>query len=194
MVKEEIVLRIIEILAHFFVGLIIYKATINAPSRAVQDQKNREQEEAARNRKLSIFYTLMQTRTQRLSYRHTEALNMIDMEFNGINDITYSWSEYLDHLNNKPSDAKDSDAKNIGLWLAEGDKLFINMLYEMSKFLGYSYTKLDIKNKFYSPQGHYYQELNQREIQAYLADILSHRKAFPIVIKQEEDNTNPKPN
>ena len=40
----------------------------------------------------------MQTRNDRISYRHTEALNMIDMEFNGINDITYSWSDYLDHL------------------------------------------------------------------------------------------------
>jgi hypothetical protein len=184
MEKAETVLRIIEILAQFVVGLIIYKATINAPSRAVQDQKNREQEEAARNRKLSIFYTLMQTRTQRLSYRHTESLNMIDIEFNGINDITYSWSEYLDHLNNN----KDTDQ-----WRTEADKLFINMLYEMSKFLGYSYTKLDIKNKFYSPQGHYHQELNQKEIETYLADIVSHRKAFPIVIKQEQDNTNPKP-
>lgn len=61
------------------------------------------------------------------------------------------------------------------------------MLYEMSKFLGYSYTKLDIKNKFYSPQAHYYQELNQREIEQYLADILAHRKAFPIIIKQDQE-------
>jgi hypothetical protein len=185
MEKVEMVLRIIEILAQFFVGVMICIATIKAPSRAVQDQKNREQEEVARNRRLTIFYTLMQTRTQRLSYKHTEALNMIDMEFNGINNITYSWSEYLDHLNN----AKDTDQ-----WRIEGDKLFINMLYEMSKFLGYSYTKLDIKNKFYNPHAHYYQELNQREIETYLADILSHRKAFPIVIRQEKDNTNPKPN
>ena len=185
MESTEIALRIVEILAQLFVGVIIYIATMKAPSRAVQDQKNREQEESARNRKLSIFYTLMQTRNQRLSYRHTEALNMIDMEFNGINNITYSWSEYLDNLNNY----KDSDQ-----WRIEQDKLFINMLYEMSKFLGYSYTKLEIKNKFYNPQSYYDTELNQKEIEQYLADILSHRKAFPIVIKQDEDNTNSKPN
>jgi hypothetical protein len=172
------VLTILAILAQLFVGAMIYLATMNAPSRAVQDQKNREQAEATRDRKLRIFYTLMQTRTNRLSYKHTEALNMIDMEFYGINDITYSWSEYLDNLNN----LKDNEG-----WRTEGDKLFINMLYEMSKFLGYSYTKLDIKNKFYSPQAHYCQELNQREIEQYLADILSHRKALPIIIKQDQE-------
>lgn len=185
MESTEVALRIFEILAQIFIGVMIYRATMKAPSRAVQDQKNREQEESAKNRKLSIFYTLMQTRSQRLSYRHTEALNMIDMEFNGIDDITYSWSEYLDNLNNY----KDSDQ-----WRTEQDKLFINMLYEMSKFLGYNYTKLEIKNKFYSPQSHCNTELNQREIEQYLADILSHRKSFPIVIKQDEDNTNYKPN
>jgi hypothetical protein len=39
MEKAETVLRIIEILAQFVVGVMIYRATINAPSRAVQDQK-----------------------------------------------------------------------------------------------------------------------------------------------------------
>jgi hypothetical protein len=79
--------RILELITSVGIGFAIYRATITGPSRAIQDQKNREQEESARNRKLSIFYTLMQTPNQRLSYRHTEALNMIDMEFNGINNI-----------------------------------------------------------------------------------------------------------
>lgn len=176
----EIVLRITEIITQCFVGLMIFLATMKAPSHAVQNQKNREKDEKARNRKLDIFYTLMQTRRQRLSYRHIEALNMIDIEYNGVNDITDAWSEYLDHLNNY----KTEDSSQ---WEKEGNKLFINMLYQMSSFLGYNYTRLNIENKFYSPQAHHDQDLDRRETEKYLADILSHRKAFPIVIKQEQN-------
>jgi len=122
----------------------------------------------------------MQTRNQRISYRHTEALNMIDMEFNGVTDVTYAWSEYLHNLNIPLS--------NTEHWNQKNNDLFVELLHKMSDFLGYSYTKLDIKNKVYSPQGQHHQELNQMEINNYLADILTGRKSLSVSISQKDQN------
>jgi GTP1/Obg family GTP-binding protein len=177
MESQEVCLRLLEIVAQVFVGIAIFRATIKAPSLAVENQKKREKEELSSSRKLSIFYTLMQTRNHRVSYQHTEALNMIDMEYNGVTDVTYAWSEYLHHLNT---------FSNTDQWNHERDKLFVELLHKMSDFLGYSYTKLDIKNKVYSPQGQWDQELSQWEINKYLADILTGRKSLPVSISQED--------
>ena len=139
MEEQEVYLRILEIGAQVFVGIAIFWATIKAPSLAVENQKKREKEELSKSNQLHIFYTLMQTRNQRISYRHTEALNMIDMEFNGVTDVTYAWSEYLHNLNISSS--------NTEHWNQKNNDLFVELLHKMSDFLGYSYTKLDIKNK-----------------------------------------------
>jgi len=150
-----------------------------SPSLAVENQKKREKKELFKSRQLQIFYTLMQTRNQRISYRHTEALNMIDMEYNGVTDVTYAWSEYLHHLNTSTESNQ---------WNHEKDNLFVELLHKMSNFLGYSYTKLDIKNKVYSPQGLYHQELNQLEINDYLAAILTGRSSLSVSIVQKDQS------
>jgi hypothetical protein len=191
MEAQEVYLRILEIVAQFFVGLIIFVATMKAPSRAVEDQNKREQEKQAKDRKLQIFYTLMQTRSERLSYRHIESLNMIDMEYNGINNIIDSWNEYLDNLN---TSCNDADRYHLN---QARDQLFVNMLYEMSKYLGYPYNKVDIKNKLYIPLAHSQEikrtnkeRLMQERINTLILDILiksNNKGSLSVIIKKNQN-------
>lgn len=178
----DILLRIIEIISQIFVGIMIYFATKKAPLIAIQSQEDREQKRSALNRKFSVFYSLMQTRANRLSYQHVEALNMIDMEFRESDDVTYAWNEYFDHLcRYKPNSEIDITIIEEGR-----NALFVNLMYEMSKFLNFNHTKLDIKNKIYAPEFIYNKELNQQEIERYLADLLSNRKSLSVVVKKED--------
>jgi len=179
------ILGIANLFANLFVGTMIFYATFKGPSRAIQDQKNREKEEIKRDRKLQIFHTLMATRSDRVSDRHIEALNMIDIEYHyDINNkVINAWNEYYDHLTTHRTE------ENSSQWDFETDKLFINMLYEIALSLGYNYTKLDIKNRCYSPKNDYYKRFEEEEIRRYLAAILAGRLPLQVKIKGEEEKT-----
>ena len=82
-------------------GLMIC-AVILAPLIAVQVDKYLEKKRNKKGRKLGIFKTLMATRGRALDPRHVEALNMIDLEFEGEKSVTDAWKAYLDHLVNMP--------------------------------------------------------------------------------------------
>lgn len=179
---SEYIFRILDLFATVGVGIIIYRATNNGPSRAVQDQKDREERENKRKKKLDVFSTLMATRSNRLSDRHIEALNMIDIVYNDLNDdeVVYAWSEYYDILNKQPQ--IHNTQNNSQQWRDECDKLFVSLLYQIAISLGYDYTKLDIKNRCYSPVDQYHRDLDEREIRLGFADILSDRKPLQVHI------------
>jgi hypothetical protein len=88
------------------ISLII--ATFLGPVFAVQAQKWIERSKETRTRKVDIFRTLMATRgLKAASNEHVQALNSIDIVFENKGKdrkIISAWSEYLDHLNNFPTD------------------------------------------------------------------------------------------
>lgn len=59
---------------------LLIVSTILGPILAVQVQKWLELWREKRDRKLKIFYNLMATRAARVSERHVEALNSIQLE------------------------------------------------------------------------------------------------------------------
>lgn len=63
---------------------LIVIATVMGPILAVQAQKRVEVWNEKRNRKLRIFYNLMATRGARISERHVEALNSIQLEYSSL--------------------------------------------------------------------------------------------------------------
>ena len=63
--------------------VLMIAAVLLAPVVAVQVQKWLEQYRAERERQLRIFKTLMATRATGLSHDHVQALNLIDLEFQG---------------------------------------------------------------------------------------------------------------
>jgi hypothetical protein len=173
----ENIFRILELITSVGIGFAIYRATINGPSRAVQDQKDREERENRENKKLDIFSRLMSTRVDRLSDRHIEALNMIDIVYSDANEVIYAWSEYYDILNK----TEDPNSSNQQL-KSERDKLFVDLLHQISQSLGFSYTKLDVKNRCYRPVDHFHRDLDERDIREGLAHLLSHRRSLLVDI------------
>jgi hypothetical protein len=109
-----------------------------------------ERKRQARERRLTIFRTLMATRAATLSPEHVQALNMIDIEFYGRNrkskEVLQAWRIYLDHLGDQKSFTDNS-------WIERRIELFIDLMHKMSISLGYDFDKVHIKRTSYFPKG-----------------------------------------
>lgn len=134
--------------------VLMIAAVLLAPVVAVQVQKWLEQYRAERERQLRIFKTLMATRATGLSHDHVQALNMIDLEFQGdrFKKIREAWKSYLDLLGDYP---KGDDAQaRLPVWNEKKADLLANLLMEMGKPLGYHFDVVHVKKGIYLPEGH----------------------------------------
>jgi hypothetical protein len=176
---------------------IIIVAVLVAPILAVQVQKWTERFRERQGRKLRIFHTLMSTRMARLSPYHVEALNMIDTEFYSTTlsrvlgrrkkeqAVVDAWTSYLDHLNSlseKPTDAE------LQTWSTHKDDLFIELLFQMSRCVGYDFDRVHLKRSIYSPRAHGDEELDQRMIRENLVAITSGNKALPMTLVVSDES------
>ncbi len=125
------------------VALIV--ATVVGPVAAVQAQKWVEKFRETRQEKLRVFAALMYTRGTRLSLEHVQALNRIELAFHQDPRVMSAWRGYIDNLNQAVS--ADTQAYVWG----ERERLFIDLLFEMSHLLGYPFSRTDIKNGTYRP-------------------------------------------
>jgi hypothetical protein len=163
-------------------------AIILGPILAVQAQKFVEGGREKRERRLKLFHTLMATRAARISVDHVQALNMIDIEFYGRRvlgsqrqsraekGVTNAWRNYGDHLNTP------SATEQLPLWEVEGYKLFITLLYEMSKALGYAFDESQLRRNLYSPQGHAQLEKQAAAIRKGAEELLSGEKPLSVIV------------
>jgi predicted metalloendopeptidase len=117
---------------------ITIAAIIIGPILAVQAQKILEALRYKKQRRLTLFHTLMSTRATRLSNEHVAALNMIDIEFYGRKifgvrfqtprekSVTNAWKNYNDHLNSQYV------PEQFPVWVQRGEDLLTTLLYKMS--------------------------------------------------------------
>lgn len=168
-------------------------AVLAAPVIAVQVDRFLEKKRGENERKLSIFKTLMSTRGKLIDPRHVEALNMIDLEFDGVRRVTEAWKAYLDHLNNAPkypafeekSDEEKWSEKTIHdskmeAWGNQREEFLADLLHNMGASLNYKFDKTHIKRSIYAPQAHADVENEQQFIRRSLIDLLMGRRALPI--------------
>ncbi len=166
-------------------------AIIAGPIFAVQIEKYLERRRENKNRRLSIFKTLMATRGTVLSWDHVEALNRIDLEFSGnkkFEKVIQAWKAYFDNLSQKYTPEEEA------IWVNKNRDLLADLLYEMGHSLGFGFDKILIKRNVYSPVGHAKIEFEQEQIRKSMLEILSGDKGFPITLisdykaieKQEE--------
>jgi hypothetical protein len=155
-------------------------ATIAGPVLAVQAQKWLERDRAITDRRKRIFQVLMTTRATVLSPAHVEALNGVPVEFYGprnprLKAIADDWHAYLDHLNNK----------NIAMevWGPRRVELLVNLLFGMSKFLKYDFSKSELEKDVYYPTGHADIESDQAIIRRGVAKLLG-GEAIPMALKE----------
>ena len=125
-------------------------AIVIGPVVALWLQRISERRRDQHSRKLLIFKELMATRASRLSSRHVDALNAIEVEFSGTSPddkgVLDSWRLYLDHL----TTSQDGDAQR---WNDKANDLLTALLYEMSRALSYDFSKVTLKQNVYSPKG-----------------------------------------
>jgi hypothetical protein len=131
-----------------------------------------------RQRRMQVFRTLMSTRASGLAPEHVQALNMIDIEFHGSDSkskaVLTAWKAYLDHLNNAQNESS--------VWGSKREDLFVELLFEMARHLGYDFDKTHIRRTSYFPKGFGDLELDQHAIRKGLAGILSGHASFPIYL------------
>ncbi len=165
--------------------IVSISAIILGPILAVQIEKYLERRRENKNRRLSIFKTLMATRGTVLSWTHVEALNRIDLEFSNnkkFEKVITTWQEYFDNLSQKAQTPEE-----IAVWSKKNEDLLADLLYEMGHSLGFKFDKILIKRNVYSPVGHAKIELEQEQIRNSILDILSGNKGFPITLISDNE-------
>lgn len=140
--------------------IIMTIAVFVGPIVAVQITEYLRKAKDIRDRKVHIFRTLMATRSAQLAPMHVEALNLIDLEFHSPKRqdkrVLDASRLYMDHLRDRvyPQDS----------WGTRKVELLIELLYEMSQALGYSFDKVQIKAGSYFPSGYEEIENEKHEI------------------------------
>ena len=150
-------------------------AIIIGPVAALWLQRISERRRDKRNRKLVIFKELMATRASRVSPRHVDALNAIEVEFsNGSRrdkQVLEAWRLYLDHLS-------APDNGNIQQWGHKREDLFFHLLYTMSQALEFAFSELDLKNNIYSPIAQGDLENDQYLLRKYIVEVMDGKRAI----------------
>jgi len=131
---------------------LLILAVLLAPLIAIQVQRWIDHYRKDRERKLSVFKTLMATRASAVSPEHVQALNMIDLEFEGkkYKQVRLAWKTYLDHLGSYPNE----DEKAQPVWSDKMAGLLAKLLQAMGKSLSYEFDEVHIKKGIYSPVAH----------------------------------------
>jgi len=157
-------------------------ATVIGPIAAVQAQKWVEKFRERRNEKMRVFAALMYTRGTRLSLEHVQALNRIELAFHKDPKVMAAWRAYLDNL------SQTVTPENQTYVWGERDRLFVEMLFQVSSLLGYPFTATDIKNSTYRPTAHGDLEMAQLKVMGLLAKMADGQDGLPVrtIVTQEQ--------
>jgi hypothetical protein len=150
-------------------------ATLVGPILAVQAQQFVAKRGEARQRKLWLFRSLMNTRVGTLAVEHVNALNAVPLEFHKDTAIMQSWRTYLDHLNHQNA--------ALEAWGARRVELYTDLLEKMAKRLNYGFDPLQLKNEVYSPRGHAQIESDQEVIRKGIVALLKGEQTLPLEVR-----------
>jgi hypothetical protein len=174
---------ILLVLATLMTSGVMIWAVIQAPKWAVRIQWNLQLMKEDRDRRLTMFKTLMATRATPVGFRHVQSLNMIDVEFSSKSaedvGIRNAWKEYLDALNNHV----DFDAAPQ---LEKRRDLLAELLQRMGRALNYDFDFAFLKRNVYYPQGHEDAFVTGLKMRNALLQILEGGKPLPMQVVQSK--------
>lgn len=117
--------------------------------------------------KLNLYLTLMKKRkSYPVTIEYVDALNTIDVVFHKHREVLRLWHEFYDVLLEKDFDLQKADHK------------LLDLLFEMSKVLGFKNIKQTDIDKFYTPIAHNNQILLNSQIQNELLRVLQKSDSF----------------
>lgn len=161
-------------------------ALIVGPIAAVQAQRKVDEHKQERERRLALFRTLMATRISRAADpRHTEALNLVEIEFYRDKRVVDAWREYMNHLSLEPT---------IEGWNLTWTNLFVDLLYEMAQALRFKQIDKTRIRQAYAPRLYAELDRDQTAIRKGLVRVLEGTGAITIQpVVQHPPETKPEP-
>lgn len=159
-----------------------------------------------RERRLDVFRTLMRTRRTPVSPEHVTALNLVEIEYQGVRSELTAWEELFRHFTLNPPRHRDEEV-NADLTReqksaredrynqrvqSERDQLLAKLLHAMAKFLGYRIEQIDILSRGYYPQALSDIDLQQYAVRHLLTQMSLGKRGLPVeILTRTEDNTSP---
>jgi hypothetical protein len=153
-------------------GIAVVAATFLGPVFAVLVTRYLDKAHQLRERRLGIFCSLMATRRAALAPDKVRALNMVEIEFYGIQPVLKAHQNVIVHINTPP---KPDDG-----WDEKLRKLTTKLLTEMAAVLGYNLQQLDVLDGGYYPQGFADIELEQQAVRRVIIEVLSGHR--PLIV------------
>jgi hypothetical protein len=169
-------------------------AVIIGPVAALWVQRILDEGRDAKNRKAWVFKTLMSYRATPLSPHFVQALNLIDVEFDGKNEkekaVRGAWKLLLDHFSEisekLDSAAGDTKALAEALTAEKTSSLTANLLLKMGTCQGYKdFDEVYLKKGAYYPRGLGYVEQEQHAVRRGILKVLSGNGRIPVGIFQD---------
>jgi hypothetical protein len=153
-------------------GIAVVIATFAGPVFAVLITRHIDKVRQTRERRMNIFRVLMATRRATLSPEKVTALNMVEIEFYGIQSVQDSHREVMAHIN-APRPLPTG-------WDNRHRTLMTRLLSEIAKVLGYELPQLDVLEGGYYPQGLADIEVEQQAVRRALIEVLSGRRPLGV--------------
>jgi hypothetical protein len=153
-------------------GIAVVIATFAGPVFAVIMTRHIDNVRREKERRLNVFRTLMATRRALVSPEKVTALNMVEIEFYGIESVQVAHQEVMAHINTDPPLPHG--------WAERHRTLLTRLLSEMAKVLGYQLQQLDVLEGGYYPQAFADVEIEQQAVRRALIEVLSGRRPLGI--------------
>jgi hypothetical protein len=152
-------------------------AIIVGPVAALAIQRWADHRRDRRKIKMWVFTTLMTYRATRLNHNFVQALNLIDVVYDGNNskekNVRTAWKILLDHLGTNQG-APQAPEKT---W-----DLTIKLLVQMGAVLGYDFDEVHLKRQVYQPVGHTQVEEEQNELRKLALQMLQGNRRLPVAV------------
>ena len=167
-------------------NILTIVAIVSGPIIALQIQRKLDRERDALSRKLWVFKTLMSFRGTALSPSFVQALNLIDVEFNGGDEkekaVRNAWKVLLDHYWDLGK-AKDPNSDAL---TEKSIQLKAKLLMAMGLCLGYDFDEVLVKKGSYYPTGLGDVEMEQHAIRRGVLNVLSGKGRIPVGVFEEK--------
>lgn len=165
--------------------IITIAAVLAGPILAVLVTRFVDHRREIRDRRMALFRNLMRTRRMRLHPDHVGSINLIEIEFDGVQKVLAAFKRYSEHLNTPSREDVEGDGD---AWIREQDKRLSRLLHCIGDTLGFKIEQLDIFDGGYTPEGWNATEAQQSQLRWLLIEWLKGNRAVPIT-----ERSNPQP-
>jgi hypothetical protein len=167
-----------------WLGIAVVFATFFGPVFAVLLTRYIDDRRERRNRQMQIWRTLMGSRRYPTQQEYVTALNLVDVEFAGIQAIEQGQRDLFRHLNmnHQPPD-----------WFEQLRRLQTRLLFAIGQHLGHRMEQLDVLEGGYMPAAWGNVEEEQRVLRQLLIQQASGKKPVRVEIVAPSAEAPPEP-